>query len=240
MNGSRAEILGKVRLALAKPRREHHHGHQPVTSNLEELFASVSSRNSLVDKFRREFEPVGGEFYNCANGAVALQAIREVVISSGAKKVAISQHSICDRLDLIQKLPVELPDVQLLTEAIDSENPFDRARLRDALAQAHLSITGAEYLLAETGTIVMAAGRQASRQISLLPSIHLVLATPSQIYPNMADLFLEIQKRHGIDLPGSALTFITGPSRTADIEKVLIKGVHGPTRLVAIIIGVEP
>jgi L-lactate dehydrogenase complex protein LldG len=238
MNGSRAEILGKVRLALAKPRREHHHGHQPVTSSLEELFASVSSRYSLIEKFRKEFEPVGGEFYRCADEAAALQTIKEVIVSSGSKRVAISLHSVCERLTLAEKLPVELPDVQFLTEDIDSENPFDRVRLREALAQAHLSIPGAEYLLAETGTIVMAAGGQASRQISLLPSVHLALATPDQIYPNMADLFLDIQKRYGIDLPGSALTFITGPSRTADIEKVLIKGVHGPTRLLAIMIGV--
>ena len=74
------------------------------------------------------------------------------------------------------------------------------------------------------------------REISLLPTAHLVVATPDQIYPNMAELFREIHEKHGTTLPGSALTLITGPSRTADIEKVLIKGVHGPTRLLAIVL----
>jgi L-lactate dehydrogenase complex protein LldG len=235
MNGSRTEILGKIRLALAKPRAEHHHGHEPVTSSLRDLFASVSSRDSLVEKFRREFEGVSGEFSYCANEAVAIETIKQIIAASSSEEVAISQHTICKRLDLGTKLGPELPNVHFLTEGIDSENPFERIRLRNALAQAQLSITGAEYLLAESGTIVVAAGRQASRQISLLPSIHVVLATPDQIYPNMAELFQEIQKKHGTALPGSTLTFITGPSRTADIEKVLIKGVHGPTRLLAVV-----
>jgi L-lactate dehydrogenase complex protein LldG len=237
MIGSRTEILGKIRMALAKPRREHHHGHQPVTSNLEELFASVSSRDSMIEKFRREFEAVSGEFAHCPDETAVVQTIKDLITSSGSTRIAISRHSICERLNLEQKFSSELPDVQFMTETLESENPFERARLREATAQVQLSITGAEYLLVESGTIVVVAGRQASRQISLLPSIHLVLTTSDQIYPNMADLFLDIQKKYGTDLPGSALTFITGPSRTADIEKVLIKGVHGPMRLLAIIIG---
>jgi L-lactate dehydrogenase complex protein LldG len=55
----------------------------------------------------------------------------------------------------------------------------------------------------------------------------------------MAELFKHIWEKHRDALPGSALTLITGPSRTADIEKVLIRGVHGPTRLLAIILGSE-
>jgi L-lactate dehydrogenase complex protein LldG len=239
MNRSRAEILGKIRLALARPRIPHHHGHASVTSDLRELFASSSSRDRLVEKFKNEFEAVDGEFTYCPNESAAMQTIREAIVSSAAKKVAVSRHSICARLQISQILQAELPDVEFPgeDEDIDSENRFARERLRDTLAQTQLSITGAEALLAETGTVVTVAGAHASRQISLLPSIHLVLATPSQIYPNMAELFIDLREKHGADLPGSALTFITGPSRTADIEKVLIKGVHGPMRLLVVFLG---
>ena len=237
MAGSRSEILGKIRLALTKPRLKHHHGHHVVTSNIQELFASVSSRDSLLEKFKKEFEYVSGEFSHCADEADARQVIKQLIVSSQATKVAVSAHSICERLKIEQTLQVDLPGVRFLTEDIDSENPFDRVRLRNNLAGVELSITGAEFLLAESGTIVVTAGSQASRQISLLPSIHLVVATVDQIYPNMADLFLNLQKKYGDNLPGSALTFITGPSRTADIEKVLIKGVHGPMRLLVIVLG---
>jgi len=235
MSGSRAEILGKIRRALVKPRAAHHHGHSPATSDLAKLFASVGSRQGLVEKFQKEFELVSGEFHFCESGTAVLSLLTQIIRSS-AKHVAVSQHEICKRLAVAQSLEAQLPEVGLLVEDIESENSFDRTRLRNSLAQVQLSITGAEYLIAESGTIVSVAGAQASRQISLLPSIHVILATPQQIFPNMAELFLEIQRTHGTKLPGSALTFITGPSRTADIEKVLIKGVHGPMRLVLIMV----
>jgi L-lactate dehydrogenase complex protein LldG len=236
MSGSRAEILGKIRRALVRPRPVHHHGHSTATSDLGKLFASVSSRDGLVEKFRKEFELVSGEFHFCADGTAVLQQLVQIIESSASTSVAISQHGICKRLAVAEGLEARLPNLKVLLEDFESENRFDRIRLRDAMAQVQLSITGAEYLIADTGTIVTVAGAQASRQISLLPSIHVVVATPEQIYPNMADLFLEIQRTHGRNLPGSALTCITGPSRTADIEKVLIKGVHGPMRLVLIMV----
>jgi L-lactate dehydrogenase complex protein LldG len=236
MSGSRAEILGKIRRALVKPRAAHHHGHSPATSDLSKLFASVGSRDGLVEKFRKEFELVSGEFHYCDSGAAVIQTLTQLIQSSASSRVAISGHPICTRLSVAASLQAQLPGVNLLLEDIESENAFNRTRLRNSMAQVQLSITGAEYLIAESGTIVSVAGAQASRQISLLPSIHIVLATPQQIFPNMAELFLEIQRKHGTKLPGSTLTCITGPSRTADIEKVLIKGVHGPMRLVLIMV----
>jgi L-lactate utilization protein LutC len=236
MSGSRSEILGKIRRALVRPRAAHHHGHSPANSNLNALFASVGSRERLVEKFQKEFELVSGEFHFREGGIAVVHLLTQIIQSSASKKVAISQHGICERLGVAEGLQAQLPDLNLLLEDIESENSFDRTHLRDAMAQVQLSVTGAEYLIADTGTIVTIAGAQASRQISLLPSIHVVLATPEQIFPNMADLFLEIQRIHGTKLPGSALTCITGPSRTADIEKVLIKGVHGPMRLVLVMV----
>ena len=236
MFGSRAEILGKIRRALVKPRAAHHHGHSPATSDLNKLFASVGSRDGVVEKFRKEFELVSGEFHFCDSSTAVIQSLTQLIQSSISSRVAVSGHPICRRLSIAGSLQAQLPTVNLLLEDVESENVFDRTRLRNSMAQVQLSITGAEYLIAESGTIVSVAGPQASRQISLLPSIHVTLATPQQIFPNMAELFVEIQRTHGTKLPGSALTFITGPSRTADIDKVLIKGVHGPMRLVLIMV----
>jgi len=235
MNGSRTEILGRIRRALARPPLEHHHGHQPEITDIRKLFASDYQDQSLIDRFRTEFSRVSGEMAVCTGPDSVIDTIRDLIQSSNVATVAISQHPLCRRLQLEEKLKAELPQTHFLNEVMDSESSSERNQLRERLSRAELSVTGAEYLIADIGTIVTVANPHASREISLLPTAHLVLATPDQIYPNMAELFREIHEKHGDTLPGSALTLITGPSRTADIEKVLIKGVHGPTRLLAIV-----
>jgi L-lactate dehydrogenase complex protein LldG len=239
MNGSRGEILGRVRRALSNPAPEHHHGHRSEISDIRKLFASDYQHPSLIDRFRKEFSEVSGEMAVCSDTESVIDAIKDLIRSSHFGMVAISRHALCLRLQLEEKLRAELPQIQFVDDVMDSENSFERNRLREKLSVVDLSITGAEYLIADIGTIVAISNPQASRQISLLPAAHLVVATPDQIFPNMAELFKHIWEKHRDALPGSALTLITGPSRTADIEKVLIRGVHGPTRLLAIILGSE-
>jgi L-lactate utilization protein LutC len=236
MNDSRTEILGRIRRALATPATEHHHGHRPEITNLRRLFASDYEHPSLIERFTDEFSRVSGEATVCRDPALVIDIIEDLIRASQFETIAISQHALCRRLHLEEMLKTGLPGIRLINEIMDSESPPERYQLRERLSQVDLSITGAEYLIADIGTIVTVSGPQASREISLLPKAHLVLATPDQIYPNMAELFREIHEKHGDTLPGAALTLITGPSRTADIEKVLIKGVHGPTRLLTIIL----
>jgi len=236
MNGSRAEILGRIRRALSSPAREHHHGHQPEITDIRRLFASDYDHPSLVERFRKEFSQASGEIAICSNMESVIDTLKDLIQSCGLASVATSRHALCLRLQLEEKLRAELPQIQFVNEVVDSENSSERNRLREKLSAVDLSITGAEYLIADIGTIVTISNPQASREISLLPIAHLVVATSDQIFPNMAELFRHISEKHRDTLPGSALTLITGPSRTADIEKVLIKGVHGPTRLLAIIL----
>jgi L-lactate dehydrogenase complex protein LldG len=236
MNGSRTEILGRIRRALASPPLEHHHGHQPEITEIRKLFASDFEIPSLLERFRKEFSRVSGEAAVCRDPESVIDTIKDLIRSSSFQRVAFSGHALCRQLELEQKLKAELPQVHFVNEAMDSESLLERHQLRQKLSGVDLSITGTEYLIADIGSIVTIANPQASRQISLLPTAHLVVVTPDQIYPNMAELFRAIHEKHGDTLPGSALTLITGPSRTADIEKVLIKGVHGPTRLLAIIL----
>jgi L-lactate utilization protein LutC len=236
MNGSRTEILGRIRRALASPSLKHHHGHRPEVTDIRKLFASDYEVLSAVERFTAEFSRVSGEATVCSKPEDVIATIKGLIQSSGFQTVAISGHAVCRRLKVEEKLRAEFPQIHLVNELLDSESAVERRQLRKRLSHVDLSITGTEYLIADIGTIVAIANPQASREISLLPAAHLVLATPDQIYPNMAELFLTIHEEYGDTLPGSALTLITGPSRTADIEKVLIKGVHGPTRLLAIIV----
>ena len=94
------------------------------------------------------------------------------------------------------------------------------------LESCDASITGCEYLVARTGTIVMSAAQQSGRTVSVYAPIHICIAYSSQLVYDVKDALQLIKEKYA-DLP-SLITFASGPSRTADIEKTLVTGVHGP------------
>jgi len=89
------------------------------------------------------------------------------------------------------------------------------------------SITGCEYLVARTGTIVMSAAQQSGRTVSVYAPIHICIAYTSQLVYDVKDALQFIKEKYAGNIP-SLITFASGPSRTADIEKTLVTGVHGP------------
>ncbi len=104
---------------------------------------------------------------------------------------------------------------------------------RDAIAAIDVGITSADYALADTGSLVVFTESSESRLLSLLPPCHIAVIEESRIVPSLDDVF---RLR---PLPGdnsSAVVIITGPSRTADIEMRLVRGVHGPGEIHVIII----
>ena len=98
------------------------------------------------------------------------------------------------------------------------------------IARCDLGVTTAEYLLPESGTIVLRSNTQMPRTTSLVPRIHLAIAPPEAIRPDLHQVFAEIK-----DDPYAVL--ITGPSRTSDIELTTTLGVHGPRHLVVWVVG---
>jgi L-lactate dehydrogenase complex protein LldG len=92
------------------------------------------------------------------------------------------------------------------------------------MALCDLGITEADYLLPETGTIVLRSSAEKPRAVSLLPRVHLAIVHPDMLRADMHQVFAEAKDHH-------YLVFITGPSRTADIELTVTLGVHGPRNL---------
>jgi L-lactate dehydrogenase complex protein LldG len=99
--------------------------------------------------------------------------------------------------------------------------------LTDDLSTCDISITGCEVLVARTGTIVMSAAQASGRTASVYAPIHICIATSTQLVYEVKDALQLIKNRYEGQLP-SLISFATGPSRTADIEKTLVVGVHGP------------
>ncbi|MBP6431398.1 MAG: lactate utilization protein [Ferruginibacter sp.] len=95
------------------------------------------------------------------------------------------------------------------------------------LESCDASITSCENLVARTGSIVLTAATQSGRTVSVYAPIHICIAYTSQLVFDVKDALLSIKEKYGNKIP-SLITFATGPSRTADIEKTLVTGVHGP------------
>jgi L-lactate dehydrogenase complex protein LldG len=107
---------------------------------------------------------------------------------------------------------------------------------KNEIARAGMGVTGVDYVIADTGTIVLLTDESKPRGVSLLPPVHLAIVKESDIVSNINELFVILKQKLDAGEPvPSCMTFITGPSRTADIELNLTLGVHGPKELHVII-----
>jgi L-lactate dehydrogenase complex protein LldG len=113
----------------------------------------------------------------------------------------------------------------------------ERARLRAVTAEAGLGLTGVDLALAETGSLVLRSGPGRPRSTSLLPPCHVAVFDRGVLVESLAQVsvFLEAWHAHDDGL-GGVINFITGPSRTADIELTLTRGVHGPKEVHAVFV----
>ncbi len=132
-----------------------------------------------------------------------------------------------------------LTNLGLKVTTVLHDETNSREALREVIRQADIGITGADYALAETGSLIILPRRGLSRLVSLVPPVHVALVRPEELLESLDDLFLlrrlEYHQRGGE--MGSYLNFITGPSRTADIEMTIVEGVHGPKEVHMVILG---
>jgi L-lactate dehydrogenase complex protein LldG len=170
-----------------------------------------------VERFCRELAAAGGVAQQVRDADEAVAALQEQVRHRGARRVLLGLDLPIDRTALATQLRAQGVEVTLIEEL-----PADGQR--DTLFAADLGISGAAWLIAETGSIVTRATPRESRSLSLLPPVHLVVAQTRQILPDLFDLF---EQEPAEQLP-SCLTLITGPSKTGDVELKLVTGVHGP------------
>ena len=116
-----------------------------------------------------------------------------------------------------------------------ARDPLLRRQQWHDLDNVRVGITGALGGLADTGSIIVASGRHRSRAASLLPETHIALLPSDRLYPTM-QAFFAASSATGLTENSSNLVFITGPSRTADIEMIITRGVHGPKRLCIVLL----
>jgi L-lactate utilization protein LutC len=225
MSAGRENFLRRVREALRS-------GNQPgQTPPLQER-GRIGYQGGGLDplaRFQAELTAAGGLAYPVSDREAAVTQIVELIRRANAKRILLGRGSFLDTLKLADHL--RAADGQIME--VDKLTPD---RCRDPLFAAEVGISGVAYLIAETGTIVVRAQPSEPRSLSLLPPAHIAVAERSQLVPDLFDVFALEQRDGTPDLP-SCISFITGPSKTGDIELRLVTGVHGPGELHVIVVG---
>jgi L-lactate utilization protein LutC len=182
-----------------------------------------------VARFRDELVAAGGQFYLVPDREAAINKVIELIRTAAVRRVLLGRGTFLDTLNLSNALRIfgtELTRVDLLTDETS----------RDAFFAADVGISGVDYLIAETGSVVLLSQPGQPRSLSLLPPIHIAVAERSQLVPDLFDLFESEARKIDSGL-ASCITLITGPSKTGDIELNLVTGVHGPGQLHVILVG---
>ena len=229
----KAEFLRSVREALGRaegPPQDPYHRLEESLDDLEARAAELDAhlrenRPQLLDRLADMAGRGGWNVHRVAGVEAALGCVDSLVQELGATRVVRSGQPVFDEVQVDTAL--RWRGVEVTPVVQDEETP--REQLREEMRHADAGITGTDYALAETGSLVILPRRGLSRLVSLVPPVHIALVRPEEVLDTLHDLFLlrRLEYRRSGDL-GSYLNFITGPSRTADIEMTIVQGVHGP------------
>jgi L-lactate dehydrogenase complex protein LldG len=213
--GNRDAFLARVRQAAEQGRPYQVHL-QPVPESIGYLGAS----GDLCERFAAEVNAVGGQAFVVSDLAAATNQLQFLLAEAGARSAVCWQHELLDRTGVANLLRAD--GISTLHYDRLQSLPFDEQRR--LLLACDVGITSCDWAIAETGTLMMCSRPGHERVASLLPPMHLALVERKQIVPDLIDAFGKLDTAA---LP-SNVTFITGPSKTGDIELQLTTGVHGP------------
>jgi len=222
MNDARSIILSRVRERLG---RDSGSLPQAIREPLEKRLSSPPAtirpaipEDDLGQRFTAKLEAVAGTVVRVPEMAAVPQAVIRHLDRYGLPYELVATRD-----------PI-LSDIPWLKVAPQKITLHHRAAMR----ADRVSLTGAFAAIAETGTLVLVSGNRTPTTLNFLPEDHLIILTEDQIVPYMEDVWKKIRATF-ISLP-RAINFITGPSRTGDIEQTMQLGAHGPRRLTVILV----
>ncbi len=196
---SKENILKKIRKALSHSTPLPF----PQSEGNQPLYAPLQQEPEV--EFAEQFTRLQGKFIYCINQQEFAFQLSSLIKKQDWHKV------FCLEDKLIAAAAPQLAD----------------RIIKKDLAGCDVSITGCEYLVARTGSIVMSSAQSSGRSASVYAPVHICVAFTNQLVYDIKDALQASKEKYGSNLP-SLITFATGPSRTADIEKTLVVGVHGP------------
>jgi L-lactate utilization protein LutC len=220
------KIIASVKDALGNGTQNNSH---PADATAAMPVSPSAYRAELASAFARELEEVGGKFLGVLSPPEVTNRIVSLAGELGAKTVALGQGVASD-MDAIGEA-LERADFGLVRTVPVADT--ERAAMRARVADADLGIAEADFAIASTGTLAVVSTANRPSALTLLPPASLVLVQIDRVMPNLAAVLAEMGPA---GVAANRLTLITGPSRTADIEKRIVLGVHGPKSLHVIVV----
>jgi L-lactate utilization protein LutC len=171
-----------------------------------------------IEQFAAALSLLNGKFHR----ASSLEGAREYV-----EQLIAGRHAVASNAPFLRDCGIHnLPGVTVASNKLDE--------LRDACARCAVGVTSAAWALADTGTLVMIASAEEPRLVSLLPPVHVAVLPAGKLLTGLDELLALVPAP---DRLSSSMVLITGPSRTADIEQILVRGVHGPGEIHVVLVG---
>ncbi len=234
----RSEFLSRVRSALGRSRAG-----QPtaipsdtalsleapdVSRRAWTVLEEASERSSeLMSDLESSASTAGWKVVRAGSPEEAAAYVRSVAVDVEARTAVRSAHDVLARMDV--DVALDRAGVVTYTMTLAGEDPdTERTALREVAIHAGLGVTGVDYAVAETGSVVLLARSEVSRLPALLPPTYVAIVERGKVLPSLDELFTLRRDEFYLDNLGSYLNIITGPSRTADIAQTLVTGVHGP------------
>ncbi len=217
-NKIRNEVLEKVKYALKSVRNTDYDKNYSLSfsNNL------LKSKTDDISKFKLNLEKVNGNVIEVNDVIDIIDHISNILKINNFTKFSISNSNNLIKLGIKS---------HLLEEGLTLIDAYNKIEL----AESEVGITEANYAISDTGTIVLFAGSDNPRSISLVTPVHIAILNSNYIVSNIFNLFKIFNDINLLKSIPSCITFITGPSRTADIELKLILGVHGPKELYVLV-----
>jgi L-lactate dehydrogenase complex protein LldG len=226
----REKILSRIREALTTkaPLPGHHgalktgvvNGTAPVSHAREWLPAVGDSLDEKLARFRENAVALKADFFVVGSHEELAKLLIELRDAEGWKKIASHTGNLTDFAIQSLGLPVLKTDVAYEVNELES---------------CDVGITECDALIAQTGSVLVTNRSAGGRALSILPPHHVVIARREQLLRDLPAAFQFLKEKYGENYP-SMMSFITGPSRTGDIERILVLGAHGPKKLTIFLI----
>jgi L-lactate dehydrogenase complex protein LldG len=227
-------VLADVRRALGRSATTRPAPLEPfVEGVVEESHEEVEeSHEEIVERFGTESSAVGALVHHAPSAGEAAALVTQICVEAGVKEVALSDTPLLDEMKLCAQIATQSLSAFRMTEFAGG-----RDELIARLESCGAGVSAVEYAIAETGTVVVSSDEEGGLLVSLLPAVHIAVLRAGQIVASLAEAVIKLKREYtGRDTACRSVTFITGPSRTSDVELVLSIGVHGPKQLHLIIV----